>query len=164
MNPGKHAVFIHRSVDMLEYSHWFSDNKLQERRDRMEDCPFCHPEFDNAQAIVLSNEHCLFLQKPQEVLVGSGLIVPRAHRDNVFELTSEEWAATNELLQQVKTRLDAEFHPQGYNVGWNCGEAGGQTIFHAHLHVIPRFADEPHAGKGIRWWLKQKENKRDGHL
>ncbi|MGZ4111936.1 MAG: HIT family protein, partial [Tumebacillaceae bacterium] len=112
----------------------------------MTHCPFCHPEFDNEQNVVLRNEHCLFLQKPQEVLIGSGLIVPRAHRATVFDLTPEEWAATYELLQQAKGLLDREFHPQGYSVGWNCGEAGGQSIFHAHLHVIPRFADEPHAG------------------
>ncbi len=36
----------------------------------------------------------------------------------------------------------------------------GQTVFHAHLHVIPRFAAEPHAGKGIRYWLKQESNRR----
>ncbi|MGZ4032917.1 MAG: hypothetical protein ACXVP2_12235 [Tumebacillaceae bacterium] len=50
----------------------------------MTHCPFCHPEFDNEQNVVLRNEHCYFLQKPQEVLIGSGLIVPREHRANVL--------------------------------------------------------------------------------
>lgn len=123
-------------------------------------CPFCFPEKDKEQSIVLSNEYCLFVQKPQPVLFGSGLIVPKTHRETVFDLTPQEWQATFDLLQQVKERLDKEYQPQGYNVGWNCGHVGGQEIFHAHLHVIPRFEDEPLAGKGIRYWLKQPSNQR----
>ncbi|MEE8583517.1 MAG: HIT domain-containing protein [Acidobacteriota bacterium] len=45
------------------------------------------------------------------------------------------------------------YSPQAYNVGWNAGPIAGQDIAHAHLHVIPRFSDEPMAG--IRFWLKQ---------
>ncbi|MFN2225152.1 MAG: HIT family protein, partial [Anaerolineae bacterium] len=56
--------------------------------------------------------------------------------------------------------LEAEYAPQGYNLGWNSGAVAGQEVFHAHLHVIPRFADEPLAGRGIRYWLKQPENRR----
>ena len=122
-------------------------------------CPFCPPD-RNDDEIVLENEHCLFLQQTHRVLVGSGLIIPKRHRETVFDLTREEWEATFALLQKAKTRLDKEHKPQGYNVGWNCGQVGGQTVFHAHLHVIPRFADEPLAGRGIRYWLKQEENKR----
>lgn len=123
-------------------------------------CPFCSPETDEEQQIVLSNEHCIFVQKPQNILIGSGLIIPRAHRENVFDLTPQEWQATYDLLKEVKDFLDQEYRPQGYNIGWNCGEVGGQEIFHAHLHVIPRFEDEPLAGKGIRYWLKQPANQR----
>lgn len=54
--------------------------------------------------------------------------------------------------------IDREFSPEGYNIGWNAGETGGQHIPHAHLHVIPRFAEGPYAGKGIRHWLKSKDN------
>ena len=79
-----------------------------------------------------------------------------------FDLTPQEWAATYDLLQRAKALLDAAHHPEGYNLGWNVGYIGGQDISHAHLHVIPRFGDEPHAGKGIRYWLKQADNKRPG--
>jgi len=124
-------------------------------------CPFCSPIL-NRKEIVLENEHCFFLQQTQPVLVGSGLIIPRHHRETVFDLTTPEWTATFDLLGQVKELLECEYSPQGYNVGWNCGQVGGQEIFHAHLHVIPRYADEPLAGKGIRYWLKQEANKRTG--
>lgn len=127
----------------------------------MKKCPFCYPEIDQEQKIVLRNEHCMFLQKPQQVLIGSGVIVPRKHRETVFDLTPEEWNSIYELLMEVKEYLDKKYNPQGYNVGWNVGRVGGQEIFHAHLHVIPRYEDEPLAGKGIRFWLKQPENKRN---
>ena len=123
-------------------------------------CPFCHLGQNEEQPVVLENEHCQFLQEPQEVLIGSGIIIPKEHRETVFDLTEEEWTATFSLLQQVKELLDAEYESQGYNIGWNSGSVAGQEIFHAHLHVIPRYADEPLAGKGIRYWLKQPANKR----
>ena len=120
-------------------------------------CPFCYLEHIQ---VVLENEHCCFLQEPQEVLIGSGIIIPKEHRETVFDLTEDEWAATFSLLKQVKELLDAEYEPQGYNIGWNSGGVAGQEVFHAHLHVIPRYADEPLSGKGIRYWLKQPANKR----
>jgi histidine triad (HIT) family protein len=55
--------------------------------------------------------------------------------------------------------MDAELSPDGYNVGWNCGRVGGQEVFHAHLHVIPRFRQEPLAGQGIRSHLKSEANR-----
>ena len=127
----------------------------------MQDCPFCVP-LPPYQTIALENEHCLFLsQHPSEtVLIGSGLIIPRQHRENMFELAEAEWMATYSLLQQVKSLLDEQYAPDAYNLGWNCGHVGGQVIFHAHLHVIPRFKDEPYAGRGIRSWLKEQANRR----
>lgn len=126
----------------------------------MSPCPLCHIQAVPEQRVVLENDHCVFVQMPQRVLIGSGLIVPKAHRETVFDLTADEWSATYDLLQRVQSHLDEEHAPAGHNVGWNCGAVAGQHIFHAHLHVIPRFADEPLAGKGIRHWLKQPENLR----
>ena len=123
-------------------------------------CPFCCLENNQRQQVVLENEHCLFLQEPQEILIGSGIIIPKEHRETVFDLTEDEWTASFSLLQQVKELLDAESEPLGYNIGWNSGSVAGQEVFHAHLHVIPRYADEPLSGKGIRYLLKQPANKR----
>jgi diadenosine tetraphosphate (Ap4A) HIT family hydrolase len=123
------------------------------------ECPFCPSGLDRAQ-VILENEHCLFLQQDEPVLVASGLIVPRQHRETVFDLTEAEWQATFSLLRQAKAWIDERYGPEGYNVGWNCGRVGGQEVFHAHLHVIPRFGDEPLAGRGVRYWLKQESNRR----
>jgi diadenosine tetraphosphate (Ap4A) HIT family hydrolase len=123
------------------------------------------PYFDRTrypdQQMLLRNEHCVFLALPErDVLPGSGLIVPLEARETVFDLTPAEWAATFELLQAVKQLLDEKYQPDGYNVGWNAYRVGGQSIPQAHLHVIPRFADEPLAGKGLRHHLKQPDNRR----
>jgi len=122
-------------------------------------CPFCEPEIGR-QGIVERSEACLVIDLQHKVLAGSCLIVPRAHRATPFDLTDSEIVSTFQLLRAVKTRLDSELSPDGYNVGWNCGSTAGQKVEHAHLHVIPRFRDEPLAGKGIRFWLQQDTNRR----
>ncbi|WP_440895511.1 HIT family protein [Amphibacillus sp. Q70] len=131
----------------------------------MTDCPFCNPDLEPNQNIVMRNEFCLFLQLDQAnikggQLEGAGLIVPKEHRETAFDLTEEEWQATYSLLQDVKKYLDEKYQPQGYNLGWNCGEIGGQHVFHSHFHVIPRYSDEPLAGKGIRHMFKSATNNR----
>lgn len=125
----------------------------------MSDCMFCPASIDQDE-VILENNLCLFLQNEGSILAGSGLIVPRAHRETAFDLSNEEWMATFELVQRVKKYLDEQHHPDGYNLGWNCGSVGGQKVFHAHLHVIARFRDEPYAGRGIRYWFIQVENRR----
>ncbi|MBD0382530.1 HIT family protein [Paenibacillus sedimenti] len=128
----------------------------------MNDCEYCNLKFEE-QRIVLENEYCLYLQLLKPEIEGSGIIIPKAHRETVFDLTEEEWRHTYLLLHETKKVIDKEFGPDGYNVGWNSGTVAGQHIFHAHLHVIPRFADEPFAGKGIRNWFKSKENRRPNY-
>jgi diadenosine tetraphosphate (Ap4A) HIT family hydrolase len=117
-----------------------------------------HPE--QVGEVLLENALCFFLQDSSEILLGSGMIIPKAYRPTVFDLTPEDWAATYDLLHKVKTHLDETLKPGGYSVGWNVLPVGGQHVPQAHLHVIPRFADEPYAGRGIRYWLKQEENRR----
>ncbi|MEI7026622.1 HIT domain-containing protein [Paenibacillus sp. y28] len=130
------------------------------RADKVKGCVFCEPNLEAGSEVRLANDYCLFLQMPQEVLLGSGVIVPRQHRETVYDLTPQEWEATYSLLHEVKKLLDREWGPDGYTVGWNVGPAGGQTVPHAHLHVVPRYADEPYAGKGLRHWIKQHDNQR----
>ena len=134
----------------------------------MKDCIFCNLELEPTQKVILSNEYCIFLQLEQAQekgiqLEGAGLIVPKKHRETAFDLTIEEWNATYSLLKDVKNYLDERYHPQGYNLGWNCGEIGGQHIFHSHFHVLPRYEDEPLAGKGIRYMFKSADNKRENY-
>ena len=129
---------------------------------RPDGCIFCDLEGLRANSVLLlENELCLFgSSEDGDVLRGSGVIVPKAHRLTVFDLTAAEIGATFDLLRRARPLLDERYRPDGYNVGWNCYAAGGQDIGHAHLHVLVRFGDEPLAGQGIRWALRQPENRR----
>jgi histidine triad (HIT) family protein len=118
-------------------------------------CPFCSWREDPKQQALLSLGPVLFLQHQDATPKGTGIIIPVRHAETVFDLTAEESAATLALLRDVKAWMDDAYRPDGYTVGWNCGSVGGQDVMHAHLHVIPRFADEPYAGRGIRFLLKQ---------
>jgi diadenosine tetraphosphate (Ap4A) HIT family hydrolase len=89
------------------------------------------------------------------VLPGCGAIIPIAHRVSPFEFTAEEWAATHELLLAAKAAQDDRLAPDGYLLVWNCAPG-----MHAHLHVIPRFDDEPLADLGGRSAIKVPENRR----
>ena len=125
------------------------------------ECPFCHWADEPDQQLVRRYDSMLFLQNPRQqgALFGSGVIIPVRHAETVFDLTPDEVAASFVLLGEVKRWMDATYQPQGYNVGWNCWPVGGQLVMHAHMHVIPRFKQEPYAGRGIRYWLKQDENR-----
>jgi diadenosine tetraphosphate (Ap4A) HIT family hydrolase len=127
------------------------------------ECNYCDLEKFRSfgSPVYIENELCLFANSDEtDVLSGSGILVPKAHRRTVFDLTPAEVTATFELLNEAKVQLDQRYRPDGYTVGWNCEAVAGQEVFHAHLHVVPRFADEPYAGRGIRWWLKRDENRR----
>ena len=124
------------------------------------DCPFCNFRGDSLGKAVLENEYCIFIQNYNSIPEGSGIIIPKEHRETVFDLTYLEWEATYSLLHKVKELIDEQLSPDGYNIGWNIGKIGGQQVFHAHMHIVPRYSDELHAEKGIRYWIKQPENKR----
>lgn len=123
------------------------------------DCPFCpSPELD--AHVVLRNDLASFVQdeRHQGALKHSGVIVPLRHVATPFDLTEGEVLATFRLLAAAKAWMDERVAPDGYNLGWNCGATAGQEVFHAHLHVIPRFRQEPLAGRGIRALLKSAAN------
>jgi histidine triad (HIT) family protein len=112
------------------------------------------------QKVIFENALVLFMQdeRYQGALKLSGVIIPVQHRETVFDLSEAEITATFRLLLVVKKWMDDRFAPDGYNIGWNCSTIGGQEVFHAHMHVIPRFRQEPLAGKGIRTLLKSDAN------
>ena len=114
------------------------------------------PTFENATMIgVRSNK------LGSKTLIGSYVIIPKSQVSSPFEMSEKEWNDTKLLLEKIKTYLDEKYKPDGYNLGWNVGKVAGQEVAHAHLHIIPRFSDEPFAGKGIRYLFKQPENIRD---
>ncbi|MFZ2886247.1 MAG: HIT family protein [Minisyncoccia bacterium] len=126
-----------------------------------DECPYCLIKKHTKYEVIFKRDLVFYAQDKREQgsLKYSGCIIPTAHRSTTFDLTDEELLACFGLLREVKEWLDKEYKPDGYNIGWNCGEVGGQSVMHAHMHVIPRFKQEPLAGHGIRTHLKSEENR-----
>ncbi len=107
-------------------------------------CPFCE-----IKEVLVSNNYCFAIYDKFPVNPGHILIIPKRHVADFFSTTNEERQAFNELIEQCKELLDEIFSPDGYNIGINCGESAGQTVFHVHIHLIPRFKgdiDNPRGG------------------
>lgn len=88
---------------------------------------------------------------------GHTLIVPRRHESDFLALSGAEQAAIWALVPEVCRRIEAQANPDGFNIGVNIGEAAGQTVGHAHLHIIPRYrgdVDDPRGG--VRWIIPSK--------
>ncbi|MFI0398678.1 MAG: HIT family protein [Thiolinea sp.] len=127
-------------------------------------CPFCQL---STLDIVVENVFHMVIRDRYPVSVGHSLIIPKRHVASLFDLTTEEFNALYELLHTTRQQLDAEYQPEGYNVGVNVGETAGQTVFHLHVHVIPRYAgDCADPRGGIRWIFPEKADywsKRETH-
>ena len=117
-------------------------------------CPFCHLE---KSRITLENDCALAFPDAFPVTEGHMLVVPKRHVASLFDLPEEEQAALWKLVALVRAKLMGELQPDGFTVGVNDGPAAGQTVLHAHVHVIPRRkGDVADPRGGIRWVLPAK--------
>ena len=118
-------------------------------------CPLC--EKINTGPYVAENDLGVAIADAYPVSPGHTLILPRRHESNFFDLSVDEQIAVWHLLAAVRAQRQRERHPSGYNIGINVGAAAGQTIPHAHVHVIPRYdGDVPDPRGGIRWVIPSK--------
>lgn len=101
------------------------------------DCPFCYPK-----EVILSNNLAYAIYDRYPVSNGHMLIIPRRHVEDFWASTALERRALNDLLEDCKAYLDENLKPDGYNIGVNCGEAAGQSVFHLHVHLIPRYTGD----------------------
>ena len=114
----------------------------------MDKCVFCNIKHED---ILFENEYALAIRDGMPASKGHCLVIPKRHVKTYFELTSDEIQAMYELSLKVKEYIDSLYHPNGYNVGFNIEEAGGQSVLHAHMHVLPRYkGDVEHPRGGIR--------------
>ena len=117
-------------------------------------CPFCSlPE----ARIVKANDHAFFIRDGYPISEGHTLIIPKRHVGSFFQVTDNERSSLLELLDYAKSELDAEFKPDGYNIGINDGPSAGQTVPHLHIHLIPRYVgDRTDPRGGVRWIIPEK--------
>ena len=101
----------------------------------------------------------LVIRDGYPVSPGHSLIIPKRHVASFFDLSDDERTSLFRLLTEAKAGLDVEFKPDGYNIGINDGVAAGQTVFHLHVHLIPRYqGDLPDPRGGVRCIFPDKAN------
>lgn len=118
-------------------------------------CIFCNPE----REILAENAAAIAVFDSFPVAPGHALVLPRRHAETIWDLEEGEYDQCFRLVRAVKAVLAARFSPDGFNVGVNCGEAAGQSVWHAHIHVIPRYTgDTPNPRGGVRHVIPLKGN------
>ena len=120
----------------------------------MSDCPFCTlPK----KRIQVASDLGLIVRDAFPISPGHTLIIPKRHVGSFFDLSSDEREDLMSLLGTAKANVEAEFKPDGYNIGINDGPVAGQTVPHLHVHLIPRYkGDMPDPRGGVRWIIPDK--------
>jgi diadenosine tetraphosphate (Ap4A) HIT family hydrolase len=71
------------------------------------------------------------------------MAITKRHIETPFDINEQEWISLCRLIDNMKKLVDEKDKPNGYNLGWNVYETGGQNVAHAHLHLLARYKDEP---------------------
>jgi histidine triad (HIT) family protein len=110
----------------------------------MEDCLFCGIVAGDVPAqIVDADEHTVSFMDINPATRGHALVVPRAHATDLMDVSDEDLEHTMVAARRLARRMDETLVADGFNVLNACRPAAWQTIFHYHLHVIPRYEDDP---------------------
>jgi histidine triad (HIT) family protein len=108
------------------------------------DCLFCGIVAGSVPAqIVDSDEHTVAFLDINPATRGHALVVPRTHSADLFEVSDEDLERTMLAARRLARRMKAALAPDGFNILNSCGAAAWQTVFHFHLHVVPRYEDDP---------------------
>ena len=130
-----------------------SEELERSKRDPNNPCLFCR----DPKGVSLSNELAYSARDSYAVSPGHTVVIPRRHVATFFDLTPEEISACMALINEERKLLDGEFKPDGYNIGVNIGQAAGQSIFHVHIHIIPRYkGDVENPQGGVRHVIPSK--------
>jgi histidine triad (HIT) family protein len=109
-----------------------------------EDCLFCGIVAGEVPAqIVDSDDHTVAFMDINPATPGHALVVPRTHSADLLEISDSDLENTVVAARRLATRIRGTLEPDGFNVLNSCGSAAWQTIFHFHIHVIPRYEDDP---------------------
>ena len=109
-----------------------------------DDCIFCKIiAGDLPGEIVDSDERTLAFMDINPFTPGHALVIPRAHSADLIEISDEDLERTMVAARRLARRIEASLEPDGFNILNACRPAAWQTVFHYHLHVIPRYDDDP---------------------
>ena len=126
----------------------------------MEGCAFCDIEkIIDESRIIYQDSTWIAILDGYPVSEGHTLLIPKRHCETYFDLNYLELESLGVTIGIVKRLLDTKYHPNGYNVGVNCGEAAGQTVMHCHIHIIPRYnGDCENPRGGVRGVIPEKQH------
>lgn len=102
-----------------------------------ESCPFCSPT-----DVVAETGHFYLVRDHFPVNHGHTLLILKRHDPSAVSLTREEWSDLYDAIALARDRIEEEQGRSDFNIGVNIGAAAGQTIPHAHIHIIPRYAGD----------------------
>ncbi len=109
-----------------------------------DDCIFCAIVAGEAPAqVVDSDEHTVAFLDIAPATRGHSLVIPRNHAPDLMRIDPADLERTISAAQRLAQKLKQALDPDGFNVINACGSAAWQTVFHFHLHVIPRYEDDP---------------------
>jgi histidine triad (HIT) family protein len=109
-----------------------------------DDCIFCGIVAGEMPAqIVDSDEHTVAFMDINPATRGHALVVPRTHSADLFDVSDEDLERTTAAARRLARKIEAALEPAGFNVLNACRPAAWQTVFHFHLHLIPRYEDDP---------------------
>ncbi len=108
------------------------------------DCIFCKIVAGELPGqIIEEDERTIAFMDINPATRGHLLVIPRAHARNLLEISPEDLGATIATVQRMARRVNERLEPAGINLINSCGSAAWQTVFHFHVHVIPRYEDDP---------------------
>jgi diadenosine tetraphosphate (Ap4A) HIT family hydrolase len=147
------SLFKNKSCEIYEYQHY---NQLTKNAAEPH-CVFC--QLSSNVELLCETATVVAFYDSYPVSPGHVLIIPKRHVPNYFDLSLHEQRAMWLVVNHCKNILLERFHPDGFNIGINVNEAAGQSIFHCHIHLIPRYkgdVDNPKGGVRGVIPLKQK--------
>ena len=112
--------------------------------DAASDCLFCKIVAGEVPAqIVDSDEHTVAFMDINPATRGHALVVPRRHSADLMDVSDEDLTYTMLAARRLARRIREALKPDGFNLLNSCGSAAWQTVFHFHVHVIPRYEGDP---------------------
>ncbi len=109
----------------------------------METCIFCKiAKKEITSEIIAETKLFLAFLDINPINKGHALIIPKKHTKNISEMQEPELSNILKFTQEVAKKIKETLNCDGYNIGMNTDLAAGQTIFHTHIHIIPRYAND----------------------
>ena len=149
---GYSSIFKNENCEIYEYQHYTTLHK-----GNTDLSPFLVG--DEIRELIVETATVFSFYDKFPVSKGHALVVPKRLVSNYFELTLKEQMACWIVVNKVKAILQEKYNPDGFNIGINANEAAGQTIWHCHIHVIPRYKGDVEVPRGgVRGVIPRKKD------